>query len=76
MRSIIVFRNKSYWSLWAESPPMMGHLPPPTCDLWEEKAVCWAEGKEEEGGLRRSGAAGREWPEVWPERFSLFLFNV
>lgn len=55
---------------------MMGHLPPPTCDLWEEKAVCWAEGKEEKGGLRRSGAAGREWPEVWPVRFSLFLFNI
>ena len=53
---------------------MMGHLSPPTCDLWEEKAVCWAEGKEEKRGLRRSGADGREWPEVWPVTVRSFFF--
>ena len=58
--------------LGGQSPHTMGQLLPPTCDLWEEKAVCWAEGKEEKRGLRRSGAAGREWPEAWPVRSSFF----
>lgn len=45
---------------------MMGQLLPSTCDLWEEKALCWMA----EGGMRASSAGGREWLQAWPTRCS------